>query len=177
MTGLSGKPFEYLSKEPFETEYGVDGFVKERRDRERGTFAAFLVSGIVLCVLSSVPIFAAMILPSTNEAGEAPRYGVAVSLLLVMVGVGVYLIIRASVRRDSCAILLQEGDYSEEKKEEQKRTQTLSAVYWGVVTAGYLGYSFVTMDWKRSWIVWPVAAVLYGVVVAIFTAVKKNGGK
>ena len=177
VTGLSGKPFEYLSKEPFETEYGVDGFVKERRDRERGTFAAFLVSGIVLCVLSAVPIFAAMILPSTNEAGEAPRYGVAVSLLLVMVGVGVYLIIRASVRRDSCAILLQEGDYSEEKKEEQKRTQTLSAVYWGVVTAGYLGYSFATMDWKRSWIVWPVAAVLYGVVVAIFTAVKKNGGK
>ena len=174
VSGLAGKPFEYLEKESFETEYGVAGFVRERRDREQGAFVAQLVCGIVLCVISTVPIFAAMILPEAGPAGESVRYGAAVSVLLVLVAIGVWLIVRAGIRRGSCSILLEEGDYSRSKKTEQQSTQTLSAVYWGVVTAGYLAYSFITMDWQRSWIVWPVAAVLYGAVLAVFSAVRKK---
>ena len=176
-SGLAGKRFEYLTKENFETEYGVDGFVRERRDRGHGAFVTQLVSGIVLCVLSAVPIFAAMLLPETDEAGEDVRYVAAVCVLLVMIAVGVWLIVRASINRGSCAVLLEEGDYSREKKEEQRRTRTLSAAYWGVVTAGYLGYSFITMNWQRSWIVWPVAGVLYGVVLAVFSAVRKGAAR
>ena len=55
-----------------------------------------------------------------------------------------------------------------------ERLQPVSAIYWGVVTAGYLAYSFVTMDWQRSWIVWPVAGVLYGVIFAVVSAVRKK---
>ncbi len=42
------------------------------------------------------------------------------------------------------------------------------------MTAGYLAYSFITMDWQRSWIIWPVAGVLYGVVFAVASAIQKN---
>ena len=177
VTGLAGKRFEYLEKECIETEYGVAGIVKERRDREQGSFIAQLVSGIVLCVVAAMPIFAAMILPEAGEAAETFRYGIAVSLLLMIVAVGVWLIVRACFRRGSCAILLEEGDYTREKKEQQRGSQTLSAVYWGVATAGYLGYSFITGDWQRSWIVWPVAAVLFGAVLAVWTAVRRKGEK
>ena len=177
VSGISGKRFEYLSRESFETEYGVDGIVRERRDREHGSFVAQLVTGIVMCVLSSAPIFAAMILPPTDEGSEDLRYAVAVAALLVIVAFGVWLIVRAAIRRGSCSILLQEGDYSRDKKTEQKNTQTLSAVYWGVVTAGFLAYSFITEDWDRSWIVWPVAGVLYGAVLAIYSAVRKGADK
>ncbi len=174
VTGLAGKKYEYLNETGIETEYGVAGFVRARREREQGAFAAQLVSGIVLCVLSAVPIFLAMLLPDTAGLGEDLRYSVAVGALLAIVGVGVWLIVRASIRRGSCAILLEEGDYTREKKEQARSTRTLSAVYWGVVTAGYLAYSFITMDWQRSWIVWPVAAVLYGAVIAVYTAVRKR---
>lgn len=177
VSGIGGKQFEYLSTESIETEYGVDGFVRERRDREQGAFVAQLVCGIVLCVLSAVPIFAAMILPEAGETAETLRYGIAVSLLLVIVALGVWLIVRAAIRRGSCSILLEEGDYSRANKAQQKGSQTLSAVYWGVVTAGYLAYSFITGDWQQSWIVWPVAGVLYGAVFAIFSAVRKSGEK
>ena len=177
VSGLSGKRFEYLGSESFETEYGVAGFVKEQRERGQGSFVSQLVSGIVLCVISAVPIFAAMILPETNEAGEAFRYGIAVSALLCIVAVGVWLIVRASIRRGSFSILLEEGDYSRSNKTQQKNSQTFSGVYWGVVTAGYLAYSFITNNWERSWIVWPVAAVLYGAVFAIYSSVRKNGGE
>ena len=55
------------------------------------------------------------------------------------------------------------------------RNAPLASIYWGVVTAGFLGYSFITGRWDRSWIVWPVAGVLYGVIMAIVGAVRKKG--
>ena len=177
VSGITGKRYEYLSQEIFETEYGVDGMVRERREREHGSFVSQLVTGIVMCVVSAIPIFAAMILPPTDAKTEELRYCVAVSTLLVIVAFGVWMIVRAGIRRGSCSILLQEGDYSKEKKTEQKSTQTLSAIYWGVVTAGYLAYSFITNNWQRSWIVWPVAGVLYGAVIAIYSSVHKSADK
>lgn len=46
-----------------------------------------------------------------------------------------------------------------------------------MVTAVFLGYSFITNDWGRSWIIWPVAGVLFGAVMAIYNAVKRNGSQ
>lgn len=37
-----------------------------------------------------------------------------------------------------------------------------------LIIAVYLAYSFWTMNWERSWIIWPVAAVLSVVLSAIF---------
>ena len=172
LSGLAGKPFEYLDQECFETEYGVTGLVKEKREQERGAFIAQIVCGVVLCVLSAVPIFVAMLFP--GEADSDFRYVAAVAALLCLVAVGVWLIVRASIRWGGYSVLLEEGEYSRASKEEAKRTRTVSAVYWSLVTAGYLAYSFITMDWQRSWIVWPVAGVLYGVVMAVVAAAQNK---
>ena len=170
-SGLSGKPFEYLDQESFETEYGVTGFVKEKREQERGAFIAQIVAGVSLCVLSAVPIFVAMLFPGEADGAASDfRYAVAVAALLCLVAVGVWLIVRASIRWGGYAVLLEEGEYSRVSKEEAKRNRTVVTVYWSLVTAGYLAYSFITMDWQRSWIVWPVAGVLYGLVMAVIAA-------
>lgn len=75
---------------------------------------------------------------------------------------------------DSFKMLLEEGDYSRESKAARKRSDPLSGIYWGLVTAGYLAWSFITMDWGRTWIVWPVAGVAYGAVVAIANALHRK---
>ena len=197
ISGLSGKRFEYLGKEPFETEYGVTGFVREQRERGQGTFVSQLVVGVALCVLSVIPIFVAMLLPAgaatsaqviraveelipgmgsytlSGSPGDF-RYAVAVAALLCLVGVGVWLIVRAAVVRGGYNVLLQEGDYTREKKTNSKNNEAVSAIYWGVVTAGYLAWSFISMRWDRTWIVWPVAGVLYGVILAVVGAVRKK---
>ena len=59
-TGLRGKKFEYIEKEHIETSYGVDGMVKDRQEKFRRTFTTQLVTGIVLCVLSALPLFGVM---------------------------------------------------------------------------------------------------------------------
>ncbi|MBQ9880143.1 MAG: helix-turn-helix transcriptional regulator [Clostridia bacterium] len=189
LSGLAGKKFDFLDKECFETEYGVTGFVREQRERGQGSFVARLVSGIVLCVLSVVPVFVAMLMPDgTATAGDVYiaakgipdmrwdgavtvgpsdfRYHLAVCALLCAVAAGVWLIVRAAIVRGGYNVLLQEGDYSGENKLLQKKYAPIATIYWGVVTAGYLAYSFITMRWDRSWIVWPVAGVLYGVLIA-----------
>ena len=181
-SGLAGKKFEYLSSECFETEYGVSGFVKELLEKEQGSFAARLTVGIVLCVLSAVPIFIAMLLPASSGVIDGVgyvessdfRYAVAVAALLCLVAVGVWLIVGASIVRGGYAVLLEEGDYTREQKENLRRNQMVATCYWGVVTAGYLAYSFITNDWQRSWIVWPVAGVLYGVIFAVASTLRKK---
>ena len=61
--GLRSSRFEYLEKEPIDTLYGVDGMVRDRREKFRPIFSRQLTIGIVLCVVavlttptSSLPI-------------------------------------------------------------------------------------------------------------------------
>ena len=49
-------------------------------------------------------------------------------------------------------------------------------IYWALVTAGYLAWSFLTNGWDRTWIVWPVAAVAYGAVYGIIKALRHKNG-
>lgn len=171
-SSLRGSRFEYLENEPVETLYGVSGMTKERRERFRPAYVRRLTLGIVLCVLSAVPIFLSALL-----AGEEDSLFeiLAVGVLLALVAVGVLLIVHSAIIWGSFAQLLEEGDYSRESKKSQKKIAPIAGIYWSVITAGYLLYSFLTGDWGRSWIVWPVAGVSYGVIFGIAEMLgKKN---
>ena len=60
--------------------------------------------------------------------------------------------------------LLQEGDYTRAKKRRQPLQDIVGTIYWLAVTAAYLGWSFYTFQWHRTWIIWPVAGVLYALI-------------
>ena len=51
-TGNRSKEFEYLEKESIETEYGVKGFVKERKEKFSNTYSTCNIIGTMLCILS-----------------------------------------------------------------------------------------------------------------------------
>ena len=174
VTGLRMNKYEYLEKENIETSYGVDGMVRERREQFRRTFTTQLVTGIVLCVVSVIPIFVTMILVGDDTPKNSFVYGIAVALLLTFVAIGVLLIVRSSTVWGSFQQLLEEGGYSRSNKEESQRNELLSTIYWCSVTAGFLAYSFITQRWDRSWIVWPVAGVVYGVVIAVASSLRKK---
>ena len=174
ITGIRMNRYEYLEKENIETSYGVDGMVRERREQYRRTYTTQLVVGIVLCVVSAIPLFVTMILSADDGSKNTFAYAVSVAVLLVFVAVGVLLIVRCSTVWGSFQQLLEEGDYSRANKDESQRNEVLSTIYWCTVTAGFLGYSFITMRWDRSWIVWPVAGVVYGMVLAIAKSLRKK---
>lgn len=172
-TGLKGSRFEYLEREQIETAYGVDGMAKDRREKFRGSFNLQLTLGIVLCVLSVIPVFLALILFGEGETpAEAFPHVVSLCLLLVLAGVGVYMIVHSSIIWGGYQILLEDGDYSRAKKAENKRNEPLNVIYWGAVTAGYLTWSFLSGSWNRTWIVWPIAGVLFGLLLAVVRALR-----
>ncbi len=163
-------PYAWLEEESVDTLYGVDGMVKERREQYRPRFTLQLTLGIVLCVLSAVPIFLSVMLYGEQE-GFA--HVLSVALTLALVAVGVWLIVRSSMVWGAFQQLLEEGDYTRASKENKRKLAPFNGVYWGLVTAGYLAWSFLSGGWNRTWIVWPVAGVAYGAIFGILKLVRK----
>ena len=167
--GLRLARYEYLEKEPIAAEYGVAGMVENRREAYEPTYKKWLVLGITLCILCVVPVMAAAIFDDDFLVA------CAISCLFLLVSVGVHLIVRVSCIWESYQKLLEEGDYTREKKAEEKRNEAFTTVYWCLVLAAYLGVSFVTENWERTWIIWPVAAVLFGAALALKNMLQKRG--
>lgn len=159
--------FEFLENEIFETSYGVTGMVKERKEDYRESYTKNIAIGVCFCVLSLVPLFAAIII------SEDDLFMVSmVAVMLALIGIGVNFIVKTCIIWESFDKLLQEGEYSRKKKKEKIASSKVNTIYWSVVTAGYLAYSFISYKWHFSWIIWPVAAVLYPAVISIFASHK-----
>lgn len=165
-SGMRESNMEHLEKESFETEYGVSGMVKEKRNSYEPIFTRGIAIGVVLCILSVVPLVIVGIM-------NAPDYvcGIFTALLLIIVAVGVNMIIRVSIVKSSYDILLQEGEFSKEEKRAKRKLDTFAGIYWCLATAIYLGWSFWTMKWHFTWIVWPVAGVLFAAVSGVIRLV------
>ena len=136
--------------------------VKERSREFASTYSTCLSVGVVMCILSAVPLVVVSCL-----GARAYLVCLMVSLLLIVVAIGVYLIVRVGTVHSSYNALLQEGDYSPAEKRDSKRLAPFATIFWLLAVALYLGWSFATDDWDFTWIVWPIAGVLYGVVVCI----------
>ena len=173
-TGLKGSRFEFLEHEPFETAYGVDGMVKSRREKFRSSFTLRLTVGILLCIAALLPLFLSLALFGEGEsAAESFPHVIALGLLFVLAAAGVCVIVHASMIWGGFQILLEDGDYSRAKKSESGRKALVSTAYWSVVIAGYLSWSFLSGAWDRSWIVWPVAGALFGLVQIVVSGLSK----
>jgi len=158
--GLRESYMQHLEKEIFETEYGVSGMVRERRDKYEPTFTRNIAIGVVLCILSVIPTIMAGVMEVEDYMS-----GISVGLLLIIVSIGVNILIRAGMIKSSYDTLLQEGEYTIEEKHLKKKTDAFSGAYWCLMVAIYLGWSFWTNNWKFTWIIWPVAGVLYAAVL------------
>lgn len=167
--GISLSEYEFLEKEPIRLEYGVRGIVEKKRDAYAQTYTLLLTFGILLCIVSVVPL----IVLGAMKAGETVLIA-CVALIFVACSVGVLLVVRACYIQGSFQKLLQTGDYTEAKKKREKENAVLDTVYWGVATAVYLGVSFLTHAWHVTWILWPIAGCLYPVAEMICRNAKKN---
>ena len=163
--GMRGKKYEYLESLMIDTEYGVDGLVKERRDAYAETHSRRLIIGVMLCIISAVPILGVYATHYTNNSDLFPL--LCTALLLIMCAAGVKLIVLTCIRQGGFDRLLEEGDYTRLEKKAGK----YDGVYWAIATAVYLIWSFTTMNWQFTWIVWPIAGVLFAAYREIMKAI------
>lgn len=163
---MKTKPYEYLDRDRIETEYGVAGMVKEKKSEYQDTYTRYNIMGTCCCILAAIPLFGVMMFTEEDFAMSA-----AVCGLLILVAVGVRFFIIAGTRWESMQKLLQEGDYSASNKKKNAAFEPVCKVYWLIVTAVYLGWSFSSDGWKMTWMIWPVAGVLFAAVKNVCMAI------
>ena len=156
--GFKNAPYEFLEKEPFETEYGVTGLAREKQKTYRNTYIKYNIFGTCACILSPVPLICAAL------SGKGLLVMIMLCVTLLTVAIGVMFFIVACVRWESMQKLLKEGEFSEKGKQKNKIIEAIGTVYWLLATAIYLGWSFLTSDWHITWVIWPIAGVLFAVV-------------
>lgn len=167
-SGSLTKKFEYMEKECIDTEYGVDGMVKEKCERDHSKNTLHLIIGVTLCILSFIPAVVCDIL-----FGGSPLEDLGAIFLFMAVAAGVFFIVRVGITNSGYNVLLEKDRYSREKKINVGNSLVAMGIYWSIITAVYLGYSFITFNWHISWIIWVVAAVLSPAVILIVNVFKK----
>lgn len=164
--------YEYLQTEEFSLAAGVEPVIRQRREQQDSAYRRSVALGVVLCVLCAVPILVAAGL-------DAPDLAVVgcVALLLGTVAAAVQLFIRQGMPREAYDQLLQIEDYTPDKKRRNRRTGWVMGVYWCIVAALYLAVSLPEGRWSSTWVIWPVAAVLFAALMILVEALGERGGK
>lgn len=168
LCGMKTGRFEYLEKEIIKIDQETKDMVTAKKENYRGTYARRITVGVCLCILSVVPVFFAGLFDKDEY------YVFGVCALLIIVAIAVLLMIPAGITFESYEKLLQEGDYSKKKKKENRSFEPVARVYWVLITAIYLLWSFKTDDWDKTWIVWPVAALLFVAIKEIYNIIRRK---
>lgn len=169
LNGMKLSKYEYLEQEEISLQYGVQGIVEKKREEYEEKYRTNIVIGVVLCILGVIPLMLAAGFKADDFVAVC-----CVDILLVFVAVAVNFFVRSGMIYGSYEKLLQTGDFTPDKKRVGKKLSYLPGIYWCTATAIYLAISFYTMRWDTSWIIWPVAGVLYAAVYGICGAIAKR---
>ncbi|MBQ1825630.1 MAG: helix-turn-helix transcriptional regulator [Firmicutes bacterium] len=172
INGMKLGRFSYIQEDALDTAYGVSGLARDRKENYRERHTMMLTIGIVLCVLSCVPIFVSMIVATSDLLTV-----LSVCILLIMIAIGVFMIVSTSIVQDTYDALLEEGDYTRQKKQASRHYGYIYGIYWLAAVAIFLLISFTTDSWDRSWIVWPIAGVGCGILAGILQGISNRRKK
>ena len=172
LTGIPYNKYEYLEKEKLTLQYGVSGIVEKAKETFAGTYRICITLGVVLCILGAVPLLVVSVFFGDNGYAVI----LATDVLLMIVAAAVWLFVRSGIIWGGFQKLLQEGDYTVENKAVNRKYEHVTVIYWCVWTAIYLAISLPTMRWEITWVVWPVAGVLFGALMA-FLKIKNRGSE
>ena len=140
----------------------VQAFTAELATTHSRSRAARLQLAIGLWILAFAPVLAVTVLPAGSS-------GFAVACSLVLVALGLYVFLPANWAH-STNDLVSAAPGTMAVAEEHSIVGVIASFYWPLVVAGYLAWSFIGSAWATSWIVWPIAGVLFGAVAAGFGA-------
>ena len=162
--GRGTRDFAFLETEPFETEYGVSGMVRERRRAGEDRVQRLNTIAVTLCILAALPLFAAAFW------GAAAAYILGVCLTIVLAGIGAALFVYTGTETAAMEKLLEDGEYTRARKRSGNVRNAVSLVYWLTATAVFLFYTFGPRgngQPQYSWFIWAIAGVLYAAVLAV----------
>lgn len=156
LAGAKHRPYAFLEEGEFELAYGVSGMVKEKQKAFHNTYTKCNIIGVCLCILAPVVMIPGFF---TVNALVTAVFA-AVMLFLISIAVGMFVWV--GVQWASMERLLREGDFAPSKQSPLE--STITTVYWLLITAGYLIWSFASGSWGISWILWIIGGILFAAI-------------
>ncbi|MEF2615115.1 hypothetical protein [Faecalibacillus faecis] len=163
------KKYEFLEKEDFSLENGVKEYTLKEKEEYQDRYHRYQIIGIALCILSVLPIFIFL----NYEFLES----IAVCILLFFVSIGCFFLVLAGTYQNALDKILQTGDYTPKQKKNNILKSKISTIYWLVVTAIFLYYTFGKNgngQMQYSWIIWAIAGVLFGATMIVIDLINKK---
>lgn len=157
-TSSRSSQYSWIEKNPVLISQTMYRLIRQRKEQSSRLRSLMLTAGICLIILSLIPLFL------TYAVGEIySPFGLGIMLGMIALGVG--LIVYSSQNYDVYQQLLQEGDYTLEKKAVKKKYSWIPGVYWLTITTIFLFVSFIWDSWKYSWIIMASGGILYAALV------------
>ena len=163
------KKYEFLEKEDFSLGNDVKEYAVKEKEEYQDRYHRYQIIGIVLCILSVLPIFIFL----NYEFLES----IAVCILLFFVSICCFFLVLAGTYQNALDKILQTGDYTPKQKKNNILKSKISTIYWLVVTAIFLYYTFGKNgngQMQYSWIIWAIAGVLFGVLMIVIDLINKR---
>ena len=160
--------FENINEGHFEPDPTVTAWAKEQRSLYEGSRNRALLIAIILWILSAIPTVASGLLSeSAGRWGEQlPGIGVPVTLIIVALGLFIFLPANWAA---SVADTLSDPEPNEEEIENSfpRPIRVANAMLWPLTLLVFFIWSFGWHAWNISWIDWPIAAAVAGVISAV----------
>lgn len=123
------------------------------------------ILGVSLTIISPLPIIFYAIFngfESTSPGKEYIYFPLCMSFLFISVAIGVALLTNAGMRDEALKLL-------NSKKSDRKKgpVDEIIDLYWTALPFIYLLISFLTGRWDVTWIIWPLAPIIPGIISAI----------
>lgn len=156
--------YRYLEKSEITLMYGVKGVIEKQNENLAESLYIKIGLAITLILFAVVPIIVidGSFIGSDNVSGI---------ILLSLVAIAVYTIVYNLMLKSGYDKLLEVNDYSKKSKEANKMIEVIAGPYWILTTGLYLLLSFTSNQWGTTWIVWPIAGILFAAIAAILNSI------
>lgn len=169
------KQWDFLKNYPCTIDFQTADELYQEQQYNRANRALMLTIGVLLCILCFVP-------PVVFDAISSNYFltdGLGIALFFILIGIGVFLIIMSGAKERAYRALLTlndrttvAGNYESTASIYAKYTnptvETIMSVYWQSVTCLYLIWSFLSFDWYITWIIFPIAGIISGIIKNIY---------
>lgn len=177
--GLSREftPFSRLREGKFSRNPVVTSWAEDlAQQHERKRITALQLS-VICWVLSPAPVLLFSLIPNDNLLqGFWSVVGVAGTLIMVAIGL---LILLPTTWANTVYETLTKGKGHSGNADDDERSLVgvIAAFYWPITVAVYLAWSFIGDAWGQSWLIWPIAGVLFGALAGGINAIETYRGR
>lgn len=156
-------PFSDIVENRFAEDPAVSAWAAELARSYDSAKSVALQIAVALWILSAAPLFLSAVLFRDAGLGEVGVFGLCLTIFIVAIGLLVFL---PATWAASVSDTVSKTSEAEEQEEASSFFSVISAVYWPLLVVIYLAWSFIWDAWDRSWIVWPIGAVLFAVLAS-----------